>query len=109
MRKISLALVIFILGTIAIVRIAEDNHKKRFEKFMLENNVDYSDAGCEYGWEMTTMFKPWSGPNGKTRLQKLWNECDSINLNTKGDEIPFEVYKGMTQDEYNKIAPYNED
>jgi hypothetical protein len=83
MKRIQLWQILAIVAIILLVGINEDMfsypHRCRFEKFMKINKIEYSDAGCEYGWDMTNKFKPWSGPNGKNRLQKIWNEIDSIS------------------------------
>lgn len=31
----------------------EEEHFQRFEQMMIENNYPYSDAYCEYVWELT--------------------------------------------------------
>jgi len=100
MKRIKSWQILACTAIIVLVGVNEDwfiyPHQCRFHCFMNENKVEYTDSGCEYGWQMTSLFKPWSGPDGKSKLQREWNASDS-------------VYVGMTQSEYNQVAPFNED
>lgn len=60
--KISVLIVVILIGYILSVGFVVnrnmpakqvDIHKERFHAFMKTYAVEYTDSGCEFGWEMT--------------------------------------------------------
>lgn len=73
MKKFVILLAVLIIGGIYLPVKMENDHKKRFHEFMKTYAVDYTDSGCEFGWEMTR--RPYTA---NYTLEKAMQLVDSI-------------------------------